>query len=86
MLDDKSYRAVCAEIVALLRKERERRGLSKYALSERSGLSQQMIGYVERGMRSPSLETVIRLAVGLEVDLAQIIDRTFKHRSKQRKS
>ena len=83
MLADKTHRAVCLQIVGLIRKERERRGMSKYALAERSGLSEQMIGYVERGMRNPSLETVVRMAAGLEIDLSQIVKRAFKNASKR---
>ena len=63
--------------------ERERLGLTKYAVSTRSGLSQQMIGYVERGMRNPSLETVVRLAAGLGVDLSEIIKLAYKHVAKE---
>jgi len=75
VLPHKSHRAVCVEIIRLLRLERERQGLSKYAMAERSGLSQQMIAYVERGMRQPSLETVVRMAGALEVDLGDIFKR-----------
>ena len=46
-------------------------------MAERSGLSEQMIGYVERGMRRPSLETVVRMAAGLEVDLGDVIKRAY---------
>jgi transcriptional regulator with XRE-family HTH domain len=83
-LGDKTHRAVCVEIVRLLREERERRGISKYALAETSGLSEQTIGYVERGLRNPSLETVVRIAAGLEIDLGDFIKRANKtvHRCK----
>ena len=75
---NKAHHAVCVQIVRLLREERERQGLSKYAAAARSGLSEQMIGYVERGLRRPSLETVVRMAAALEVDLAEIIKRAYK--------
>jgi transcriptional regulator with XRE-family HTH domain len=71
-------RAVCARIVRLLYEERKRRGLSKYALAARSGLSQQMISYVERGLRYPSLETTLRIADALEVDFAKIVKKACK--------
>jgi transcriptional regulator with XRE-family HTH domain len=71
----KSQSAVCAEVIRLLREERERRGLTKYALSARCGLTQQTIGYIERGLRHPSFETVLRLADGIGVDLADILRR-----------
>lgn len=42
-------------------------------LAAESGLSQQMISYVERGMRSPTLDTLLRIAAALDVDLWRII-------------
>jgi len=36
-------------------------------LAEMTGLHQNMIGLLERGKRNPSLETVVKLARGLEV-------------------
>jgi len=74
----KSYAELSERIVALLREERKRQGLSKYAVEQRSGISQQMVGYVERGLRKPSLETALRMAAGLGVDLAQIIKKAQK--------
>jgi transcriptional regulator with XRE-family HTH domain len=74
----KSYAELSERIVRLLCAERKRKGLSKYAVEQRCGLSQQMIGYVERGLRRPSLETALRMADGLGVDLAQIITEARK--------
>ena len=62
----------------MLREEREHQGLSKYAVAERSGLSEQMVGYVERGLRHPSLETVVRLASALDIDLGDLIKKAYK--------
>lgn len=73
MLSEKRARLICERIVELIREERERKRLSKYALAEKSGVSQQMIGYVERGLRSPSLEILLRLTVALEIDLADLL-------------
>ncbi len=67
------HRALCVRIIRLLREERERRGLSKYAVEQRAGVSQQMVGYVERGLRNPSLEVALRMAAALEVDLGDLI-------------
>lgn len=47
-------------------------------LAEESGLSQQMISYVERGMRSPTLDTLLRIARVLDVDLWQILKGASK--------
>jgi transcriptional regulator with XRE-family HTH domain len=75
VLGQKACRNLCAEVVRLLHEERQRRKISKYTIGERSGLSQQMVGYVERGMRNPSFETIMRMADALEVDLEKIIAR-----------
>lgn len=74
----KECQTVSNQVVRLLRREREKRGLSKYALAERSGISQQAIGYMERGLKRPSLETVLRVADALEVDLADVIKQARK--------
>lgn len=81
---NKAHHAVCVQIVRLLREERERQRLSKYAAAARCGLSEQMIGYVERGLRRPSLETVVRIAAALDVDLGDIIKRAYKTSPRER--
>jgi len=78
----KASHAECEKIIQLLKRERERRGLSKYAVAQQSGLSQQAIGYMEKGHRIPSLETVLRIAKAMNVDLAVIIKRAQNELSK----
>jgi len=41
-------------------------------IADQSGLSQQMISYIERGMRSPTLDTLLRISAVLRVDLWKI--------------
>lgn len=76
--------AVCVQIIRLLCEERERRKLSKYAIAKRSGLSQPMIGYVERGLRNPTLETVLRMADALDMDFAELVQRAQASASNKR--
>ena len=71
-------RKIAAEVPRLLREERVRRGLSIYRLAKMSGVSQQMISYVERGMRNPTLDTLLRIANGLNVDLSRLIKRATR--------
>lgn len=63
---------MCLRVLQLLAGERVRRKVSKYALAQRSGVSPQMLGYIETGERSPTLELVCRIAGALEVDLAKL--------------
>lgn len=57
----------------LLRQERERQGLSMNLVAERAGLSQQMVSYVEREMRNPTLETLLRISAAMKIDLSKIL-------------
>lgn len=64
---------VCANVARLLRASRIAQNLSMTALAERAGLSQQMVSYVERGLRIPSLDTLLRLTDAMDLDLAEIV-------------
>jgi len=69
------HEAIRVEIVKLLRQERERRKLSKYVVSQRSGVSQSMLSLVERGLRNPTMELMLRIADGIEIDLPSLIKK-----------
>ena len=69
------YESIRKEIIRLLREERERRKLSKYAVAQRSGVSESMVGLVERGLRNPSIELLLRMSDGVGVDLSEIITK-----------
>jgi transcriptional regulator with XRE-family HTH domain len=71
--DKKSQQVVCSRVAKILRQERVKRGLSMNVVAERAGLSQQMVSYVEREMRNPTLETLLRIASALQVDFAQVM-------------
>ncbi len=82
---DKASQIECEKIIQLLKEAREKKGLSKYLIAQKSGLSQQAIGYMEKGHRIPSLETVLRIAKAMNVDLAVIIKRARKELFKSAK-
>ena len=44
-------------------------------LAEMSGLSQGMISLVEHEERNPSLDTLMRIAVALEIELSSVLSR-----------
>ena len=44
-------------------------------LAEGAGLSQGMISLVERDLRNPTLDTLLRMAQVLEVDLWRVIQK-----------
>lgn len=73
MLDQKLLETTASCVAELLKKERQRRQLSMSTVAERAGLSQQMVSYVERGLRNPTLDTLLRMALALKLDLAVLL-------------
>ena len=74
-LHDLTRQAVSAAVARLLREERERQGLSMSMVAERAGISQQMVSYVERELRKPTLDTLLRMAHALGIELPTLIGR-----------
>jgi transcriptional regulator with XRE-family HTH domain len=79
---NKSQQAICSRVARILRQEREKRGISMNIIAERAGLSQQMISYVEREMRNPTLETLLRISAAIGIDLSEVIKRATKEAGK----
>ena len=52
--------------------------------AEQAGLSQQMVSYVERGMRNPTLDTMLRITDALGIKLADVIERAGRASAKRR--
>ncbi|HGO6129236.1 helix-turn-helix domain-containing protein [Burkholderia cepacia] len=57
---------------ATLRKLRNERGMSQYTLAKVTDLDRTYISLLERGLRSPSLDTMLALAKGLNVSLVEM--------------
>jgi len=57
-----------------VKQQREAAGLSLRMLAARSGVSSSMISDIERGTKSPTVITVVRLAQALGVSAAALID------------
>lgn len=77
---DATVRAISSQVARILREERIERGLSMTVLAQRAGLSQAMISFVEREMRNPSLDTLLRITIILEIDLDDVIRRARQSR------
>ncbi|SFB06968.1 helix-turn-helix domain-containing protein [Selenomonas ruminantium] len=60
-------------IAANLQRLREERNLSFGQLSERSGVSKVMLSQIEKGEGNPTINTIWKVANGLEVDYSQLI-------------
>jgi transcriptional regulator with XRE-family HTH domain len=74
----KLFDAISSEVARQLRKEREKRELSLNVLAQKAGLSRQTVSYVEQEVQSPTLETLLRITVALDVDLEDVIAEARK--------
>ncbi len=59
----------------VLRELREQVGKTQEAVAFDAGLDRTYISMLERGLRQPSLETVLALAVALDVPAGEIVGR-----------
>lgn len=69
------YEAIRKEIIRLLREERDRRKLSNYVVAQNSGVSESMLSLVERELRNPTMELMLRIADGIGADLPALIKK-----------
>lgn len=53
---------------------RKQRNLSQEALALKSSLNRTYMGCIERGEKSPSLETINKIANALEISLTSLFD------------
>ncbi len=61
------------EFSVVVRQLREARKLSRAALAKKAGLHQTYIGLLEKGERSPNLDTAKAIATALDLSLAELI-------------
>ncbi|WP_219413654.1 helix-turn-helix domain-containing protein [Pseudonocardia nigra] len=61
-------------IAAVLRRERERHGISLAELARRAGIAKSTLSQLEAGAGNPSVETLWALAVALDVPFSRLVD------------
>ncbi len=66
-----------------LRNARARRHLSQAGLAAKAGISVSYISMLERGQRSPLLDTIDRLAEALAVSPLSLLERTGETRERR---
>jgi transcriptional regulator with XRE-family HTH domain len=59
-------------------KHREKQGLSRSEVARLAGLHQTYIGLLERGQRTPNLDTADAIAKALHVPLTQLVREASK--------
>ena len=65
--------AVSVRIGKNVKKIREEKGLTQEKLAFEANLNRAYIGYIERGERNPSTDTLAKLAKALKVSLKDLL-------------
>ena len=60
-----------------IKQNRERLGLTQFQLSEKVGISQNFLGDIERGIKLPSIENLIRLSNIFKVSLDSLFSASL---------
>ena len=66
----------------VVRRARKKLGFSQEELADRCGLHRNAIGLVERGERSPSFDTLLAFAHGLDVNASTLVARVEREMNK----
>ena len=56
-----------------VRDRRNQLGISQEAAADRIGIHWSALGKIERGQRSLRLETILKIAAGLDIDAGQLV-------------
>jgi transcriptional regulator with XRE-family HTH domain len=67
----------------VVKKHREKKNLSRAALAELSGLHQTYVGLLEKGERSPNLDTAKAIADALGLSLGKLIVEAERMQKRQ---
>jgi transcriptional regulator with XRE-family HTH domain len=57
----------------ILRDARHQKNMTQEDLAEKSGIHRNHISFMERGLRSPSLETLFRVCQALDIEASKIV-------------
>lgn len=72
------------KILQRLKKAREEAKLSQLELSYKSGVSQNMITYIETGKSSPTLSTLLKLCNALSINPSILFEEQSEEREKSK--
>ena len=66
------------KIVALLREERIKKGITQYKMAKETGMSKSSILYIENCTQRPTLYTTLLLADYLDLDFSKVVQEASK--------
>ena len=76
--------AICAEIARLMGEERKRLKLSKNKVAYLTGLNQSTVSRLENYHENPTMDSLLRVADVLKVNLGDVIKQAIRNVEKGR--
>ena len=70
--------AICAEVVRLIGEKRKRLKLSKNKVAYLTGLNQSTVSRLENHPDNPTLDSLLRVADALEINLGDVLKQAVK--------
>ena len=70
--------SLCKAVATILMEKRLAAGLSMTEMALAASLTRQMVGFVEKGTRVPSLDTFARLAIALKTSPSALLGEAEK--------
>lgn len=80
MFKDEDIAVAERNVLKKLKYYREKKNISQFELSLESGVSQNMITYIETGKRTPTLRTLIKLCYALQISPAKLFEENNKEK------
>jgi len=74
-MESKVFRKQLGEVI---RRLRESEKLSQEALAERAEIDRTYVSIIERGLKSPTLDTFVRLCSALNMSAADVLSSVLK--------
>ncbi len=74
-MNKRDAQEISNQIVAVLRQERLKKGISQYKLAKDTGMSKSSILYIENFTQHPSLYTTLLIANYLDIDICDVIKK-----------
>jgi transcriptional regulator with XRE-family HTH domain len=75
--------AALSALGAIVRRLRQERQMSQWELSERAGVHKNTPGLIERGERSPALETINAIAGALDLRGSELLRLAEEHSQRE---
>lgn len=72
------HREIKELIGSHIKQLRRSRGMSQEELAEKIGIGSKYLSSIERGRENPTLDTLIRLSLGLNIDIFEMVNYSQK--------